>query len=174
MHCRAASTVITLLTRPPSHISIKPNLCLHRTRTSLSSAINTILGSSHTLLIHSLHVQTISILSNPLYSLTPFLFQLFYTHLFIPNSIHSWHSSWRRTSSLALQKLHLKNIHFPSLSTSHTPCLCSVQRNLYNYSLLFQNISFLIKFSYILTFKIISRPISHATIYGLIQMLPNY
>ena len=34
---------------------------------------------------------------------------------------HSWHSN--QTS----QTLHLKNILFPSLSTSHTPCLCSVQ-----------------------------------------------
>ena len=41
--------------------------------------------------------------------------------LFIPNSIHSWHSN--QTS----QTLHLKDIHFPSLSTSHTACLCSVQ-----------------------------------------------
>ena len=74
------------------------------------------------------HAQTISILSDLLYSLTSFLFQLSYTHLFIPNSIHSRHSN--QTS----QTLHLKNIHFLSLSTSHTPCLCSVQRRWYNYS----------------------------------------
>ena len=36
------------------------------------------------------HAQTISILSDLLYSLTPFLFQLSW-HLFIPNSIHSRH-----------------------------------------------------------------------------------
>ena len=36
------------------------------------------------------------------------------THPFIPNSIHSWHSN--QTS----HRLHLKNIHFPSQSTSHT------------------------------------------------------
>ena len=64
------------------------------------------------------HAQTISILSDLLYSLTPFLFQLSYTHLFIPNSIHSRH--YNQTS----QTLHLANIHFPSLSTSHIPCLC--------------------------------------------------
>ena len=75
------------------------------------------------------HTQTISILSDLFYSLTLFLFHAaLLTHLFIPNSIHSWHSN--QTS----QTLHLKNIHFPSLSTSHTPCLCSVQRRWYNYS----------------------------------------
>ena len=39
-----------------------------------------------------------------------------------------WHSNY--TS----QTLHLKNIHFPSLCTSHTPHVCSVQRRWYNYS----------------------------------------
>ena len=57
---------------------------------------------------------TLSIQDTP-YSSSP-------THLFIPNSIHSRHSN--QTS----QTLHLKNIHFPSVSTSHPPCLCSVQR----------------------------------------------
>ena len=71
--------------------------------------------------------ETISILSDLLYSLTPFLFQLS-NHLFIPNSIHSQHSN--QTS----QALHLKKFHFSSLSTSHTTCLCSVQRRWYNYS----------------------------------------
>ena len=76
------------------------------------------------------HAQTISILSGPLYSLLPF-YSSSPTHLFIPNSIHSWHSN--QTS----QTLHLKNIHFPSLSTSHTPCLFSVQRSWYNYSFIY-------------------------------------
>ena len=39
------------------------------------------------------HTQTISILSDLPYSLTPFLFQLSYAHLLIPNSIHSRHSN---------------------------------------------------------------------------------
>ena len=43
------------------------------------------------------------------------------THLFIPNSIHSRHSHQ------ISQTLHLKNIHFPSLSTSHSPSFCFVQ-----------------------------------------------
>ena len=51
-----------------------------------------------------------------------------YTHLLIPNSIHSWHSN--QTS----QTLHFKHIHLPFLSTSHTPCLCSVKFRWYNYS----------------------------------------
>ena len=53
-------------------------------------------------------------------------------HLFIPNSIHSRHSN--QTS----QTLHLKNILFPSLSTSHTPCPCPVQRRWYNYSFIYR------------------------------------
>ena len=76
-----------------------------------------------------LNAQSISILSDPLYSLTDFLLEVSY-HLFIPNPIHSLHSN--QTS----QTLHLKNIHFPSLSTSRTPCLCSVQCTWYNYSLI--------------------------------------
>ena len=69
---------------------------------------------SHTLLIHSLHM------SKPFqYSLIrsnrqlPF-YTSFLTHLLILNSIHSWYPN--QTS----ETLHLKNIHYPSLSTSHT------------------------------------------------------
>ena len=50
------------------------------------------------------------------------------THLFIPNSIHSWHSY--QTS----QTLHLNYIHIPSLGTTHTQCLCSIQHRWYNCS----------------------------------------
>ena len=66
--------------------------------------------SSHTVLFLSLHIP------KPFqYSLIRSTSQLaFYTsspmHLFIPNSIHSWHSN--QTS----QTLHLKNIHFLSLT----------------------------------------------------------
>ena len=50
-------------------------------------------------------------------------------HHSIPNSMYSWHSHWY------FQTLHLKNIHFPSLSTSHTPCiLLRIHRRLNNYS----------------------------------------
>ena len=49
-------------------------------------------------------------------------------HLFILNSIHSQQSN--QTSQI----IQLNNIHFPSLSTSHTPCLCSLQCRWYNYS----------------------------------------
>ena len=77
--------------------SIQSNLGLPRTRPPLTAAINTfwIYGSNP----FFPHAQTISILSNPLYSLTSFLFQFSYVPL-IPNSI--------QTS----QTLHLKNIHF--------------------------------------------------------------
>ena len=84
-------------------------------------------SSSDTLLIHSLQLPKPS-----QYSLIRSTRQLpFYasshTHLLSPNSVNSWHSN--QTS----QTLHLKNIHFPSLSTSHTQCLCSVERRWYNY-----------------------------------------
>ena len=39
-----------------------------------------------------------------------------------------------RDTHTTSQTLHLMNIHFPSLSTSHTPCLCSVQPRLYSNS----------------------------------------
>ena len=65
------------------------------------------------------HAQNISILSDLLYSLTPFLFRMS-TDLFSPNSTNSLH--YNQTS----QTLHLKNIHFPSLGTSHAPCLSTL------------------------------------------------
>ena len=79
------------------------------------------------------HAQTISLLNDPLYSLTPFLYQLSYAPLHSYNFIHLRHSN--RTS----QALHLKNFHLPSLSTSHTyekpllvgRSLCSVRRRWY-------------------------------------------
>ena len=64
---------------------------------------------SHTVLNHSLHVSKPSEYSL-IHSTHPTLI-LFCssTHLFIHNSIHSWHST--------PTTLHLKNIHLPSLST---------------------------------------------------------
>ena len=64
------------------------------------------------------------------YGTHPFSLHFHYsspTHFFISNSIHS------RYSNETSQTLHVKDIHFPSLSTSHTPCICSVQRRWYNY-----------------------------------------
>ena len=69
----------------------------------------------------SIWVQTILILSDPHFLSTSFLFQLS-THLFILNSIYCDTPA----------KL-LKNSHFPPLSTSHTPCFCSIQCSWYNY-----------------------------------------
>ena len=107
---------------------IQPTLGLPHTLPPLTSATNTLLAIGYSSIFP--HAQTISILFDPLYSLTSLVFQLSYAP-FIPNSIHSRHSN--QTS----QTLRLKNIHFPSistLSTSHTPCLCSVQHHCYNYS----------------------------------------
>ena len=66
-------------------------------------------------------VQTISILSSLIHTLCQLPFKP------SSNSIHSRHSHQTR------QKLHLKNIYFPSLTTSHAPCRCPMQRPWYSY-----------------------------------------
>ena len=92
---------------PPRPPSIQPNLGLPLTHPQHPS--------SQTALIHSLHVSKQSQYS-PIHSTRQLpSYSSPSTNLFIPNSIHSWHS--HQTS----QKLHLENIHFPSLSTSHAP-----------------------------------------------------
>ena len=54
-----------------------------------------------------------------------------------------WALSIRGTPTKLLK--HFLLYHFRSLSTSHTPCLCSIQRRWYNYS--FKNNTVLILFS---------------------------
>ena len=76
---RTASLVIPLLPKATFTTSIQPNLCLPRTCNPLTSAINTFLAIRYSSILS--HAQTISILSDLLYSLTPFLFQLSYTPL---------------------------------------------------------------------------------------------
>ena len=99
--------------RPHSHhpssltsVSLVPVLPL------ITSAINTLLAIRFSSIISTCpnHLNT-------LWSETPFLFQLCSLLL-----------------KLLKLTLHLKNIRFLSLRTSHTPCLCSVQRSWYNYS----------------------------------------
>ena len=112
-HCRAASTVIPLLPKATFTPSIQPNLGLIRTRLPLTSAINTLLAIRYSSIIsicpNYLNTLWSALLANSLSMPgSP-------THLFIPNSIPSRHSN--QTS----QTLNLQNIHFPSLSTSHTP-----------------------------------------------------
>ena len=83
VHCRAASTVIPIMPMSTFAPLIQPNLALPRTcHITLSTPVQPY--GTHPF---SSRVQTISILSDPHYSPTPFQFQLFYTHLFIPNSI---------------------------------------------------------------------------------------
>ena len=78
-HRRAASTVIPLSPKATFTPSIQPNLGLPRTRPPLTSASNTLLlYGTHPFFPHA---QTISILSDLLYSLTPFLFQFSYVPL---------------------------------------------------------------------------------------------
>ena len=117
-HCRAASTVIPLRPMAIFTPSIQPSVSLLPVVHWLRPSTPFWPYGTHPFFKHA---QTISILSDLLYSLTPFLFQLCYAP--IPNSIHSRHSN--QTS----QTLHLKNIHFASLSTSNTLCLCPVQRH---------------------------------------------
>ena len=77
IYLSAASTVIPLLPKATFTPSIQPKLGLPRTRPPLNSAINTLLAiRSHPFFPHA---QTISILSDLLFSLTPFKFQLSYT-----------------------------------------------------------------------------------------------
>ena len=126
--CRLASTVIFLL--PMAILLIQHNLGLPRTLPQVTFAINTLPAIYGAVLIHYLHV------SKPFhYFLILSTRQLPFnsrssTHRFIPHFIYSCLSY--QTS----QTLHLENIHFPSLSTSETPCLCSMQRRWYNYSFL--------------------------------------
>ena len=125
-HCRSASTVILLLQNATFTSSIQPDLGLLRTRIPLASPINTLITILYSSFLSTCpkHLNT---LSDALYSLTPFWCQIFYSPLHSYNSINSLHI--QRTS----QTIYLKNIHFPSLITSHTPCICSVQRRWYNY-----------------------------------------
>ena len=91
------------------HPSIQPNLCLPHTQPPITSAINTLLAVRYTPFFP--HAQTISILCDPLYLSIPALLCTS-SFLTLSNQRHSNQTS---------RTLHLKNIHFPSLSTSHTP-----------------------------------------------------
>ena len=77
-HCRAGSTVIPLLPKANFMPSIQPNLGLPRTSPPLTSANYTFLTMRSYLF--SPRVQTISILSDPLYSPAPLLFQFYDAH----------------------------------------------------------------------------------------------
>ena len=126
-HCCAASTAGPLPPTATFMPSLQPDLGLPFISPPLTSAINTLLALQYSSILSTCpnHLNTLwsALLAapTPLYTSSP-------THLIISNSIHSWHSN--QTS----QTLHLKNINFPSRSTSHTPCLCSVQCSWYNYS----------------------------------------
>ena len=71
-HCPAASIVIPLLPKATFTPSIQPTLGLSHTRPPLTSAINTLLAIRYSSILST--AQTISILSDPHYSLAPFLF----------------------------------------------------------------------------------------------------
>ena len=123
--CRSESIVIPLLPKATFTPSIQPNLGLPHTRPPLTSAINILLAIQYSSILSTCpnHLNTLwfALLANS--RAIPALLR---TSSFL--TIHSRHSN--QTS----QTLHFKNIHFPSLSTSHTPCLCTVQRRWYNYS----------------------------------------
>ena len=124
-NCRAASTVIPLLPKATFTPSIQPKVGLPRTRPPLTSAINTLLAIRYSSILSTCpnHLNTLwsALLANSL------SIQLSYASSFLTLSIRV-----RNETNQTSHTLHLKNIHFPSLSTSHTPCLCSVQRRWYN------------------------------------------
>ena len=92
-YCCTASTVIPLSPKATFTPSIQPNLGLPRTHPPLTSAVPTLHllppstsfwpYGAHRVCTHPFfpHVQTISILSDLLYALTPFLFQLSFAPL---------------------------------------------------------------------------------------------
>ena len=128
-HCRAAYIVIHLLLKASFTQSAQPNLSVPRKR-PLATYFCHQHPYSHVVLTHSFLAGVLyhwcylsTLLANSVSIPT-----LLRTSLFLPLSIRSWHS---HQSS---QTLHPKKIHFPSLSTSHTPCICSVKPRLYNYS----------------------------------------
>ena len=111
--CRAASTVIPLLPKATFTPSIQPNLGLPRISNTILSTCSII---SPIIIILNTLWPSHSARQLPFYSSSSFLI------LFI-----------RDTLAKFLKTFRLK-IHFTSLSTSHTPCLCSIQRRWYNYS----------------------------------------
>ena len=111
-HCLTAFTVIPLLPKATFTPSVQPNLDLPRTRSHssgqryssiLSTWPNNLKTLRLALLVHCLSIP-----------------------VFLCNS--SFLTLSIRDTPAKHPTLHLKNVHFPSLSTSNTPCLCSVQR----------------------------------------------
>ena len=92
------------------HISIQSNLDLPRTRIPLTSAIYTLLAIRHSSILSTCtnHLNTLwyALLANSLFHPA-----LLLTSSFLTPSI--------RDTPKTSQTLYLKNIHFPSLSTSH-------------------------------------------------------
>ena len=113
---RAAYKVIPRLPNATFTPSIQANLGLPRTNPPLTSAINTFLAIRYS-----------SILSTCPNHLNPLWSALLANSLSIPALLHtsSFLTLHSRHSNQTSQTRHLKNIHFPSLSTSHTQCLCS-------------------------------------------------
>ena len=112
-HCCATSTVIPLLNKATFTPSIQPNHCLPSTCPPLTSAINTLLAMRYS-----------TILSTSLNHLNTLWSALLAKSLLIPALLRTFAFltlSNRDTLNKTFQTLHLKNILFPSLNTSHTP-----------------------------------------------------
>ena len=123
--CRAASTVVatprlSLLPKAIFTPSIQPNLCLPRTRPPLPPSTP---FWSYGIHLFFPHAQTISILSDLLYSLICFSIPaLLRTSSFLTRSIRDTPTKLLKQKFEKFDEtLHLKNIYFLSLSTSHTP-----------------------------------------------------
>ena len=103
---------------------IQPHLGVPSAPPSLTSAINTLLTIRYSSILSTCpnHLNTLwaALLANSIQSLLS-------TSSFLILSIHD-------TPTKHLKPFHLEYIYFPSLSTSDTQCLCSIQRRWYNYS----------------------------------------
>ena len=108
VHCRSASTVIHLLHRPISHRS--PNLNFVYPLPVLHLLQH---PASRTVVVHSLNMSKPSQYSL-IHSCTGYSKPALLRTSSLRNSIHSSHSHH------TAQTLHLKNIHFPLLSTFNT------------------------------------------------------
>ena len=122
-HCRAASAVIPLLPKATFTPTIQPHLGRPRTRTPLTSA-NTLLAIRYSSIL-STWPNHLNILGSALLASYLSIPVLLHTSSFLTVSI--------RDQPTKLLK-HFISRTFLSLSTSHPPCLYSVQRCWYNYS----------------------------------------
>ena len=122
---RAAFTVIPLLPNATVTPSIQPNLGLPRTRPPLTSAIIPF-WQYDTHLFFQTRPNHLNTLWSALLAKSLYIPALLRTSWFLTLSIHD-------TPTKLLKHFISRTFTF-SLSTSHTPCICSEQRSWHNYT----------------------------------------